>query len=262
MGILNVTPDSFSDGDKFLDVSVAVERAFTMVKEGADMIDIGGESSRPGALAVSVQEELRRVVPVIEAIRKKNDIPISVDTTKAFVAAEAIDAGANFVNDISAGRFDPEMIPLVAKSGLFFCLMHMQGTPQTMQQNPYYEDVVREVKTFLKDRIDICLKGGISKEKLVIDPGIGFGKRLEDNLTLLKSLDQFQDLGCPILIGTSRKSFIGGLTGAPIQERLPGSLASLAIAIQKGASMVRVHDVAATRQFLQIFTPLASTRYS
>lgn len=258
IGILNVTPDSFSDGGLFVDPQKAVEQALTMVEEGADSIDIGGESTRPGSQPVSVEEEWKRVIPVVKSLRGQSKVLISVDTMKARVAAEALEAGATMINDISAGRFDPEMIPLATKSQVPICLVHMQAEPKTMQQNPHYEDVVGEVKAFLKERIEVCLNAGIKKENIIIDPGIGFGKRVEDNVRLLKELDQFQTLNCPILIGTSRKSFIGHLTGAPVQDRLPGTLASIGVAIQRGASILRVHDVAATRQFLKVFSGLSS----
>lgn len=253
MGILNVTPDSFSDGGLFADSGQAVERALRMIEEGADIIDIGGESTRPGAEPVQTEEEIRRVIPVIKDLRRQSKISISIDTMKASVAARALEAGATMINDVSAGRFDPEMISLAARSRVSICLMHMKGEPRTMQQNPVYKDVVAEVKAFLKGRIDVCLVAGIAQEKIIIDPGIGFGKRVEDNVRLLKELDSFQDLGCPILIGTSRKSFIGHLTGAEVQDRLPGTLASLAIAIQKGANILRVHDVAETKQSCTVF---------
>lgn len=252
MGILNVTPDSFSDGGKFLSLEEAVVQAKKMIKEGADIIDVGGESSRPGAEPVSPEGELRRVIPVIQKIREQSDISISIDTTKSIVAAQAIEAGATMINDISAGTVDPEMFSVAAQYRVPICLMHMKGKPQTMQENPYYEDVVGEVKEYLRERIAAAMDFGIKKEKILIDPGIGFGKRVEDNLALLKNLDQFQDLGCPILIGTSRKSFIGEITGAEVDQRLPGSLASLGFAYQKGASIFRVHDVAETKQFLQV----------
>lgn len=252
MGILNVTPDSFSDGGSFMDLTLALEHALRMVKEGADIIDIGGESSRPGSEAVSVEEELRRVIGVVAAIRKKSAVTISVDTTKALVAARALDAGATMINDISAGLFDPEMFSVAAKRKAVICLMHMQGTPKTMQENPRYQNVVAEVKEFLSRRIFAALEAGIGKEKIRIDPGIGFGKCLEDNMRLLKELDQFRELGCPVLIGASRKSFLGALTGAEVQDRLPGSLAAAAMAVQRGAQILRVHDVAATKQFLQV----------
>lgn len=260
MGILNVTPDSFSDGGLFCDPVRAVARALQMVEEGADIIDVGGESSRPGSEPVSVEEELRRVVPVIRALRAElqkrgsdsKPIAISVDTTKAVVAAQAVEAGATIINDISAGRFDPEMFSVAAKFGATICLMHMQGTPTTMQQAPHYEDVVAEVKKFLSERITAAETAGIAREKIWIDPGIGFGKNVEDNIRLLRELNAFQELNCPILIGASRKSFLGALTGAPVHERLPGSLAAAALAVRNGAQILRVHDVAATKQFLKI----------
>lgn len=253
MGILNVTPDSFSDGGSFLDTGRAVAHALKMAEEGADWIDIGGESSRPGAAAVSVQEELKRVIPVVRELRRQSKIFISVDTAKAVVAAQAIEAGATLINDISAARFDIEMLPLVREAKVEICLMHMKGTPQTMQSDVHYENVVQEVKDFLKERINAARVAGVDRKKIIIDPGIGFGKRLEDNVALLKNLGLFQDLDCRILIGVSRKSFIGALTGAAVQDRLPGSLAAAGIALQNGASLLRVHDVAATKQFLSVF---------
>ena len=252
MGILNVTPDSFSDGGLFVDSGKAVARGLKMAEEGADIIDVGGESTRPGALLVSVDEEIRRVVPVIKELRRQSKISISIDTMKSQVAARVLEAGATMINDVSAGCFDPEMIPLTAKSQAAICLMHMQGEPRTMQNNPHYNDVVTEVKNFLAGRIVACLQAGIAREKIIIDPGIGFGKSVEDNVRLIQNLGRFKELGCPILIGTSRKSFIGRLTGAAVQDRLPGSLATLAIAVQNGANIVRVHDVAATKQFLTL----------
>ena len=256
MGILNVTPDSFSDGGSYSDPARAVDYALCMVQEGAHIIDIGGESSRPGAAAISVEEESKRVLPVIHELRRQSSVAISIDTTKSKVAAEAILAGATIINDISAGLMDKEMFAVAAKAEVYICLMHMKGTPQMMQQSPQYENVVTEVKNFLQARIEAAMAVGISFDKICIDPGIGFGKRVEDNVALLKGLAQLKKLGCPILIGTSRKSFIGAITGAAVEERLPGSLASMAVAIQNGADIVRVHDVAATRQFLSVFCPL------
>lgn len=252
MGVLNATPDSFSDGGDFTDPARAVEHALRMEAEGADIIDIGGESTRPGAKSVSAEEECKRVLSVIREIRRQSKIPISIDTTKASVVAQALEAGATIINDVSAGRFDPEMLPLAARAQVPICLMHMKGEPRTMQENPYYKDVVAEVKDFLAERIAAAQVVGVAQANIWIDPGIGFGKRLEDNLALLKNLDRFISLGCPILIGPSRKSFIGALTGAPVQDRLPGTLASLAVAVSKGASILRIHDVAATRQFLTV----------
>lgn len=258
MGILNVTPDSFSDGGVFLAPDDAVERALQIEKEGADIIDIGGESSRPGSKPVSVEEELQRVIPVIQELRRQSQIAISIDTTKSLVAARALEAGATMINDISAGLGDPEMFAVAAQFKVPICLMHMQGTPRTMQTDPHYENVVEEVKVFLVKRIAAAVQAGIAKEKTIIDPGIGFGKRLEDNIALLQHCDRFSELGCPILIGASRKSFIGQITGAPVQDRLPGSLAAIAIAAQKGAQIFRVHDVAATKNFLLVFSVLTS----
>lgn len=258
MGILNVTPDSFSDGGAFLAPADAVKQALRMEKEGADIIDIGGESSRPGSKPVSVEEELKRIIPVIQELRRQSQIAISIDTTKSLVAARALEAGATMINDISAGLGDPEMFAVAAQFKTPICLMHMQGTAQTMQQNPRYEDVVGEVKNFLAKRIAAAVQDGISKEKIIIDPGIGFGKSLEDNIALLQHCDRFSELGCPILIGASRKSFIGQITGASVQARLPGSLAAVAIAAQKGAQIFRVHDVTATKNFLLVFSALTS----
>ena len=254
IGILNVTPDSFADGGQFVDPAKALQQALKMVKEGADIIDIGGESSRPGSESVSEEEELKRVIPVIEAIRKQSDIPISIDTTKSVVAAQAIEAGATMINDISAGVADLEMFSLAAEKKIPICLMHMKGTPANMQEKPEYDDVVAEVKEFLHDRIQFAQMQGV--ENIIIDPGIGFGKRVEDNIALLKNLNQFQNLGVPILIGTSRKSFIGKITGAEVDQRLPGSLASVGVAYQKGATYLRVHDVAETKQYLKVLSEL------
>ncbi|MFN4217803.1 MAG: dihydropteroate synthase [Candidatus Bipolaricaulia bacterium] len=255
MGILNVTPDSFSDGGKFFSLESALERARQLMREGADILDIGGESTRPGAQPVSLEEELRRVIPVIHAIRKESAVPISVDTYKASVAEAALDAGANIVNDISALRFDPRMVTVVARARVPVVLMHMLGDPRTMQQNPVYTDVVREIKEFLAERIAFARAHGI--EKVLIDPGIGFGKTVEHNLEILRRLGELKELGCPILIGTSRKSFIGrlGSTGPeplPIDQRLEGTIASNVIAVFNGAQIVRVHDVAPMKRALAI----------
>lgn len=262
MGILNVTPDSFSDGGCFLEKESAITHALALEEEGADIIDIGGESSRPGSEPVSPVEEMDRVLPVIEGIRKHSSIPLSIDTTKAIVAAKALEAGANFINDISAGTFDPEMFSVAARSKVPLCLMHMRGTPKNMQENPHYENVVAEVCAFLKERIDVAISAGIPKENIWIDPGIGFGKRLEDNLHLLTSIPSLRALEVKTLIGTSRKSFIGRLLGDPClrrddrigQDRLEGSLASLVRPILDGVDMVRVHDVRATKRFLTVLS--------
>lgn len=255
MGILNVTPDSFSDGGRFFSLESAVAHARQLIREGADIIDVGGESTRPGAEPVPAEEELRRVLPVIRAIRKEFSVPISIDTYKAIVAEAALAAGANIVNDISALRFDPQMVEVVAHARVPIVLMHMLGTPQTMQQNPVYTDVVREIKEFLGERIAFARAHGI--REIIIDPGIGFGKTVAHNVEILRRLSELKDLGCPILIGTSRKSFIGKLGGTeenplPISERLEGTIASNVIAVLHGAQIVRVHDVAAMKRALAI----------
>ena len=248
MGILNVTPDSFSDGGRFLSPDAAVERALAMEKEGADIIDVGGESSRPGADPVPVEEELRRVLPVLERLRGKLRIPISIDTTKAEVAEAALRAGASIVNDISALRFDPAMAPLVAKFGAGLVLMHMLGTPKTMQQAPHYEDVVTEVRDFLAERAQYAQSQGIPREAIAVDPGIGFGKTVEHNLELLRRLPELVELGFPVLVGPSRKSFIGAILGLGVEERLEGTLAACAVAVVRGADILRVHDVKEVRR--------------
>lgn len=245
MGILNITPDSFSDGGSFTEVHAAVAHGLKMVEEGADIIDIGGESSRPGAAEISVSDEMQRVLPVIKELRSKSVIPISIDTRHAAVAAAAIEAGADMINDISALQHDHAMMETAAKTQAPVVLMHMQGTPATMQDHPTYENVVEEVMLFFKERIADCRQHGVTR--IVLDPGIGFGKTIEHNLALLRDLTQFRQLGFPLLVGASRKSFIGSVTGAAVGDRLPGSLASSLIAYQQGASILRVHDVRATR---------------
>ncbi len=242
MGVLNVTPDSFSDGGRHADPARAVERGLAMVEEGADVLDVGGESTRPGARAVPAAEEIRRVVPVIAALRARTDRPISVDTRKAHVAREALAAGADLVNDISA-LGDPAMAEAVAASGAGIILMHMQGTPSTMQESPRYGDVVGEVGGFLSERYAFARACGIADDRIALDPGIGFGKTPEHNLALLAALDRLPCPDRPILVGVSRKSIVGHLTGRPVGERAAGSLALLVWAILKGAAVVRVHDV-------------------
>ncbi|OIQ06280.1 MAG: dihydropteroate synthase [Candidatus Altarchaeum sp. CG2_30_32_3053] len=246
MGILNVTPDSFYDGSKYSDVKKAVEHAVEMSRY-ADIIDIGGESSRPGSEQILADIELKRVIPVIKEISKRIDTgitKISIDTTKADVAEEAINSGASIINDISAMRFDEKMKDVAAKYGTNVVLMHMKGMPKTMQLNPHYDDVIGEILSFLKERINFAVANGIKKEKIIIDQGIGFGKRVEDNLMVIKNLDKFKILNCPILVGTSRKSFIGILSdNIPPEERLEGTISSTAIAVMNGADIVRVHDV-------------------
>ncbi|MBF0607921.1 MAG: dihydropteroate synthase [Candidatus Magnetobacterium sp. LHC-1] len=250
MGILNVTPDSFSDGGRFLDKTRAVQRAVDMVAEGADIIDVGGISTRPGSEAVDVEEELRRVLPVVEALSGKIDVPVSVDTYRAVVAEAALSAGASIINDISAMQFDPEMAAVVAKSDAGIVLMHIKGTPKDMQLNPVYGDVVEEVCTYLRQRSDAAQRAGIAASRIIVDPGLGFGKTLEHNLSLINNLGRLKDLGHPILIGPSRKAFVGHITNvAAPGDRLMGSAAAVAISVYNGASVVRVHDV---REMVQV----------
>ena len=249
MGILNVTPDSFSDGGRFLRLDDALRRAEEMVAEGADLIDIGGESSRPGSAPVALDEELHRVIPVVEALAGRISVPLSVDTYKAEVARRALDAGAALVNDISAMRFDPAMKELIAERGVPVILMHMRGTPRDMQISPFYEDVIGEIGVFLRERIAEAVSAGIAQSSIVVDPGIGFGKRVADNLEIVRRLDAFHALGCPILLGPSRKSFIGKVLDVPSEERLEGTAAVVALSVLRGAHLIRVHDV---RQMVRV----------
>jgi dihydropteroate synthase len=242
MGILNITPDSFSDGGQFLDPSAALEQARSLAAAGADLIDVGGESTRPGAIPVPVSEQMRRVAPAIAAIRRELPIALSIDTTSAAVAAAALDAGGNWINDISAGRNDPEMFPLAAKRRVPIILMHMQGTPLTMQINPSYGNVVKEVALFLRERFNSAKTAGIDIADVLLDPGIGFGKTDEHNLELLRDLEQLASIGRPVVIGTSRKGFIGRVTGED-KRRLMGTAATVAWAVANGAAVLRVHDV-------------------
>ncbi len=238
MGILNVTPDSFSDGGKWPDVDPAVAHGLEMRAQGADIIDVGGESTRPGAAPVGVEEEMRRVLPVIERLGGM----ISIDTSKAAVAEAALQAGARFVNDVTALR-DPRMGGVVARSGAALILMHRKGSPRTMQKDPTYRNVVEEILNFLRRRLKRALSAGISHDRILVDPGIGFGKRPEHNLEILRRLPEFRRLGCPVAIGTSRKGFIGHVLGRDVQERLLGTAATVAAAVLRGADLVRVHDV-------------------
>jgi dihydropteroate synthase len=256
MGIVNVTPDSFSDGGLFLDHDSAVSHGASLATEGAHILDVGGESTRPGAEPVTESEELRRVIPVVEGLAQAlRSLPptrhISVDTSKARVAKAALEAGADLVNDVSALRADPEMVEVVAASGAECCLMHMLGEPRTMQQNPHYEDVVDDIKAFLEERLAFAVHEGVCEQRIMLDPGIGFGKTVEHNLTLLRRLDELVAIGRPIVIGTSRKSFLGHIaaearrvTVLPADERLPGTIATSVMAFERGANIFRVHDVA------------------
>jgi dihydropteroate synthase len=253
MGIVNVTPDSFSDGGKFAVVELAVAHGMELVGHGADILDIGGESTRPGAIPVPLDEELRRVIPVIEALAAKTRVPISIDTYKPEVMKAAIAAGASIVNDVFALQ-QPGALEVVAASNAGVCLMHSQGTPQTMQLDPQYQDVVREVHDFLRDRMAACEVHGIGRERIVLDPGFGFGKRSMHNVALLRDLKTLRELGQPLLVGLSRKSVLGQLTGNDVDARLHASLAAAVISAMKGARIVRVHDVKATVDALRIVT--------
>jgi dihydropteroate synthase len=258
MGILNVTPDSFSDGGQHNTVELAVQHGLKLAEEGADIIDVGGESTRPGSLPVSVADELQRTVPVIERLTGLVDVPISIDTTKAEVARQAIDAGARIVNDISGATFDPQMLSLCAETGVGVCLMHIKGTPQDMQEAPSYENVVTEVEQFLRERLEACLAAGISAESVCLDPGIGFGKTAEHNLTLMKAISQLRSqLHRPLLVGHSRKRFLSRLLGRSVEERLAGTLGvSVALAAQ-GTDILRIHDVQAVRDTLLAWQAVA-----
>ena len=252
MGILNLTPDSFSDGGRFNSLDTALKQAEAMIQAGVDIIDIGGESTRPGAAAVSVEAELERVIPVLQAIRERFAIPISVDTSKPEVMRIALQQGAELINDIRALQ-EPGALAVCAQAQAWICLMHMQGQPRTMQQAPHYTDVVQEVAAFFQERIDACVHAGVARERLILDPGFGFGKNLEHNLTLFQNLTKFHTFNLPLLVGVSRKAMIGSLlNGRPAAERLHGSVAAAVIAALKGAKIVRVHDVAATVDALKI----------
>ncbi|MBW9269473.1 MAG: dihydropteroate synthase [Candidatus Thiodiazotropha sp. (ex. Lucinisca nassula)] len=252
MGILNLTPDSFSDGGRYTARHAAIRHALQMIEEGAAMIDIGGESTRPGAQPVTAQQEMDRVIPLIEALAGEIEVPISVDTSKAEVMHEAVSAGAGMINDVMALR-DSGALEAAAKAAVPVCLMHMQGEPRTMQCNPHYDDVVEDVKTFLQQRLDACLASGIPQERLIVDPGFGFGKTLSHNLALLDNLQNLEQLGVPVLVGISRKSMIGALLGdRAVEERLYGSLAAAVMAAMKGSAILRVHDVQATVDALKI----------
>lgn len=250
MGILNITPDSFSDGGRFFEPEDAVRHAEQLVADGADVLDVGGESSRPGAQAVAEAEERRRIVPVIRAIRARLDVPISVDTVKASVAAEALSAGASWINDISALRDDARMAHVAASSGAPLVLMHRAGTAHKQYLDFSYADVVEDVKAFFAERIEFACSAGIARQNLILDPGIGFGKKAGENCRLIEELEAFKGFGLPLLVGTSRKSFIGKLTGVPVERRLPATIASSLIAALRGADIVRVHDVAEVKQAL------------
>jgi dihydropteroate synthase len=254
MGVLNVTPDSFSDGGRFFEWTRAVEHGKRLAEEGADILDLGGESTRPGSRPVSEEEELRRVIPVIEVLRPEISLPISIDTRKAAVAERALQSGADMVNDISALRFDEGMAEVVSRRRVPVVLMHMRGQPETMQADTRYEDLVGEIREFFRERIDYAVSRGIPRDRIILDPGIGFGKSLEEkhNLILLKELGSFRDLNQPLMVGTSRKGFIGRILDLPPEEREEGTLATIVVAVQNGANIVRVHDVRRARRAVQM----------
>jgi len=260
MGILNVTPDSFSDGGDFVSVARALEHAEAMVAEGAAIIDVGGESTRPGAEPVAEALEIERVVPVIEALAARIAVPISIDTSKPGVMRAAASAGAGLINDIAALRA-PGALAVAAETGLPVCLMHMQGQPRTMQQQPRYEDVVAEVIRFLRSRITACEQVGIPRHRLLVDPGFGFGKRLAHNLSLLARLDQLTELRLPLVVGLSRKSMLGALTGREVRDRVAAGVAATSIALAHGAAIIRTHDVAAAVDTVRVFTAVAAVRH-
>ena len=257
MGVVNITPDSFSDGGRFFEHRSALDQARTLAAAGADILDLGGESTRPFAEPVSLEEELRRVIPVIQTLAAEVSQPISIDTYKAPVARAALEAGASIINDISALRFDPEMAPLAAAHQVPVVLMHMQGNPRDMQVEPHYDDLLGEIKAFFRERLEFAASQGLEKDLLVLDPGIGFGKTFRHNLEILNHLDAFLDLGCPLLVGPSRKAFIGRLLDLPNGEvRDIGTLAALGVAVMRGARLVRTHNAEYARQFLTVLTAI------
>lgn len=263
MGVLNVTPDSFSDGGLYLAPQAAIEHGLELARGGATIVDVGGESTRPGAEPVEEAEELGRVVPVIEGLRAAGlDARISIDTSKLSVARAALDAGASFVNDVTALRADPELASLVAERDVECCLMHMRGEPRTMQQAPHYDDVVAEVKAFLEERVEFALAAGIARERLIVDPGIGFGKTIEHNLELLARLEELAALGLPVLVGTSRKAFLGKLTGRGSEDRLAATIATCVMAFERGASVFRVHEPRGVADALAVAAATVSGRWT
>ena len=263
MGILNVTPDSFSDGGQFNSLTTAVTQAGVLEKAGANILDVGGQSTRPGAETVSLATELERIIPVIETIRQTTQIPISIDTTRAAVAEAAIDAGADIVNDISAGQFEPDILTIAAQRQVPIILMHLRGTPQTMQQLTHYDNLMAEIKTYFAERVAVAQAAGIPTERIMLDPGIGFAKTVDQNLTILQELRQLQALSCPLLIGTSRKSFIGKVLNQPDpRQRLWGTTASCCAAIANGVDIIRVHDVAEMKQVCQMADAIWRTPHS
>jgi dihydropteroate synthase len=259
MGVLNITPDSFSDGGLFFEPQQAIEHGLRMAEEGADIIDVGGESSRPGSDPVPLNEELRRVIPVIEGLASRLEIPLSVDTYKSQVAERAVESGAQMINDISGLRFDPQMPLVAARYDTPLIIMHIKGTPKTMQQDPSYKDLMDEIIGYLGEGIARAEQGGVDPQQVIVDPGIGFGKRVQDNLVIINRLDELNTLGRPLLIGTSRKSFIGAVLDLEVHQREIGSLATVAVSAFKGAHIVRVHDVAPARQTVDMVDAIINT---
>jgi dihydropteroate synthase len=258
VGVVNVTPDSFFDGGLYFEPARAIERALALAAEGADIIDVGGESTRPGSSPISAKEERRRILPVVEVVKQRPGLLVSVDTTKAEVAEAALTAGADIINDISAGRFDTRMLPLAAESGAGIILMHMKGTPRTMQIAPHYDDLLGEVKTFLRERLEAAESCGLAPESVLLDPGIGFGKKLEHNLALLNNLEAFRELGRPLVVGISRKSFIGKILNLEAHERLEGTIAAAVVSVLRGASLLRVHDLRAIKRAVAVAEAILS----
>ena len=252
MGVINVTPDSFSDGGSFLEADAAIAQGRRLAGEGADLLDVGGESTRPGAEPVDAEDELARVLPVVAALVADEKATLSIDTSKRAVAEAAVAAGATYVNDVTAFRAEPALAGLVAERGLDCCLMHMLGEPRTMQDDPRYGDVVADVKSFLEQRLAFAVAEGVPEERVMLDPGIGFGKTIAHNLELLRRLEEIVAIGCPVVIGTSRKSFLGKLTGHGVDDRLPGTIATNVLAYERGATVFRVHDVAPVAQALAV----------
>ncbi len=253
MGILNVTPDSFSDGGKYVDAKIAIDHALEMIDNGADIIDIGGESTRPGSEPVSKNDECNRIIPVIESIKKNNsEILISVDTYKSYVAKRAVDAGADLVNDISGLTFDPNMLSYLSGKDIPVILMHINGRPKTMQNNPVYDDLIKDIINFFLKQCKIAKENGIKKNHIILDPGIGFGKSFEHNFTVIRRLNEICDLGYPVMIGPSRKAFIGDTLGLPLNERIEGTLATVVAGIMNGAKIVRVHDIKEVKRAVKV----------
>ena len=261
MGILNVTPDSFSDGGKYLEKNNAINHALAMIDNGADIIDVGGESTRPFSDPVSLDEEISRVIPVIEGIRKESDVCISIDTTKSEVATAALDSGASLINDVSAMEVDPLMIDVALKFDCPIIIMHMKGTPKNMQDNPQYESLISDIKDYLQERVDFIVSKGVNSKKIVIDPGIGFGKTVENNFEIINNLNHFTKMGFPVMLGASRKSFIGISLDLPEEDRLEGSLAANIIGLQNGAKIFRVHDVAETNKAFVIANKIFNSNH-